>query len=160
MPLVVAVAPNGAITGGFALRITEEETAAAFVSSGTAACLKGIQARKLVLLCVVPADARELPLGVREFKASAEYGPATEIVSIRADDPAEARFLQTLKIQPASSTVTALIAPPGNVLGTFDHTATRQHFIDRLKSAPNSCCPGGKCGPGGCCPGGKCDPKK
>jgi hypothetical protein len=158
MPLVVAVAPNGAITGGFPLKVTEQEVARAFVSPGMAACLKGTQARKLVLLCVQPAGVRDLPAGVREFKADAQYGPATEVVTVRADDPAEAGFLQALKIQPASSTVTAFLAPPGSLLGTFDDTVTRQQLVEKLKTAQNSCCPGGKCGPGGCCPGGKCTP--
>lgn len=161
MPLVVAVAPNGAITGGFPLRLTEQDVNRAFVSPGTAACLRGTQARKLVLLCVQPAGVQDLPPGVREFKADAQYGPATEVVTVRADDPAEAGFLQALKVRPASSTVTAFLAPPGSLLGTFDHTVTRQQFVEKLKSAQNSCCPGGKCGPGGCCcPGGKCDPKQ
>jgi hypothetical protein len=160
MPLVVAVAPNGAITGGFPLKLTEQEANGAFVSPGTAACLKGTQSRKLVLLCVQPAGVQELPAGVREFKADAQYGPATEVVAVRADDPAEAGFLQALKIRPASSTVTAFLAPPGSLLGTFDHTVTKQQFVEKLKSAQNSCCPGGKCGPGGCCAGGKCNPKQ
>ncbi len=159
MPLVVAVAPNGAITGGFPLKLTEQEVARAFVSPGTAACLKVTQARKLVLLCVQPAGVQELPPGVREFKADAQYGSATEVVTVRADDPAEAGFLQALKIPSTSSTVTAFLSPPGSLLGTFDHTVTKQQFVEKLKSAQNSCCPGGKCGPGGCCPGGKCDHK-
>lgn len=40
MPLVLAVAPNGAITGGFPVKLTEKDVAAAFVSPTTAACLK------------------------------------------------------------------------------------------------------------------------
>jgi hypothetical protein len=160
MPLVVAVAPNGAITGGFPLKLTDQEVSGAFVSPGTAACLTATQARKLTLLCVQPAGVRELPPGVREFKADAQYGPATEVVTVQAGDPAEAGFLQALKIRPASSTVTAFIAPPGSLLGTFDHTATKQQFVERLQSAQNSCCPRGKCGPGGCCPGGKCNPNQ
>jgi hypothetical protein len=161
MPLVVAVAPNGAITGGFPLKLTEQDVAAAFVSPGTAACLKGTQARKLVLLCVQPSGTRELPIGIRDFKADTQLGPATEIVTIQADDPTEAGLLKALKIAPAATTVTALIIPPGSSLGNFDHTATKQQLVDRLKSAPNTCCPDGKCGPGGCCcPGGKCNPKQ
>jgi hypothetical protein len=159
MPLVLAVAPNGAITGAFPLKVTEQDVAGAFVSPATAACLRATQARKLVLLCVQPAKVQELPLGVREFATDAQYGPATEVVAVQNNDPAEAGFLQALKIQPASSTVVALIAPPGSLLGTFDQTASKQQFVEKLKNAHNSCCPGGKCGPGGCCPGGRCGPK-
>lgn len=154
MPLVLAVAPNGAITGGFPSKLTEENVAGAFVSPGTAACLKVSQSRKLVLLCVRPAGVKDLPPAVREFKADSQYGPTTEVVTIQASDPAEAGFLKALKIQTTTSTITALIAPPGSLLGTFDNTATKQQFVEKLKAAQNSCCPGGKCCPGGCCPSG------
>jgi hypothetical protein len=160
MPLVLAVAPNGAITGGFPLKLTEQDIARAFVSPGMAACLKATQSRKLVLLCVQPTGATELPLGVREFKADATYGSATEIVAIRANDAAEAGFLQSLQIDPTATGAVAFLTPPGNLLGTFESTVAKQQLVDKLKAAQSSCCPGGKCGPGGCCPGGKCEPKQ
>jgi hypothetical protein len=159
MPLVVAVAPNGAVTGGFPLKLTDRDVAGAFVSPGTAACLKAVQSRKLVLLCVEPAGSLDVPQGVREFKADAQYGPATEVVRVRANDAAEAGFLKILQVRPATSTVTAFLAPPGRLLGTFDATVTRQQLVDKLRTAGSGCCPGGKCGPGGCCPGGQCGPK-
>jgi hypothetical protein len=160
MPIVLAVAPNGAITGGFPLKLSEKDVAGAFVSPGTAACLKATQARKLVLLCVQPAGARDLPAGVKEFKADAGYGPATEVITIAATDPTEAGFLQALQIQPGAVTVTAFLAPPASLLGTFAGEMTKGQLVEKLKAAQCSCCPGGKCGPGGCCPGGKCNPRQ
>lgn len=162
MPLVVAVAPNGAITGGFPLKLTEQDVAGAFVSPGTASCLKGAQTRKLVLLFVQPIGGSfELPAGVRAFKADQQYGPATEIVVVRADDPAEAGLLKSLQLPTRSTApVTALLAPPGRLVKAFEGEVTMQQLVDALKSAQNSCCPGGKCGPGGCCPGGKCGPNQ
>lgn len=160
MPLTLAVAPNGAVSGGFPLKLSEKDVAGAFVSPGTAACLKATQSRKLVLLCVQPAGARAVPAGVKEFKADAGYGPATEVITIGATDPAEAGFLQALQIKPGGVTVTALLVPPGSLLGTFAGEVTKQQLVEKLKAAQNSCCPGGKCGPGGCCPGGKCDSKQ
>jgi len=152
MPLVVAVAPNGAITGGFALKLTAQDVASAFVSPGMAQCLKATQARKLVLVCVQPGDGGDLPAGVREFKADSQYGPATEVVLLRSADPAEAGFLKELQINTqANQPVTAFLCPPGNLLGTFPGAVTKQQLIDKLAIAKNSCCPGGKCGPGGCC---------
>jgi hypothetical protein len=160
MPLVLAVAPNGAITGGFPLKLTEQDIAGAFVSPGTAACLKGAQARKLVLLCVQPAQGTAgLPGGVAEMKADPQYGPATEVVTIRADDAAEANLLKVLGLNPkAGAVTTALLVPPGRRLAIFDGPFTKEQVAERLRSAQGGCCPGGKCGPGGCCPGGKCGP--
>jgi hypothetical protein len=156
MPLVLAVAPNGAVTGGFPLKIAEQEVAGAFVSPGMADCLKATQARKIVLLSVRPAGA-ELPTGVKEFKADAKFGPVTEVVTIRADDADEAGFLKTLGIK--TTTVTAILVPPGSLLGTFDGPVTKGQLIEKV-NAGNSCCPGGKCGPGGCCPPAKAEPKR
>lgn len=158
MPLVVAVAPNGAITGGFPLKLTEQDVAGAFVSHGTASCLKAAQARKLVLLCVQPAGvAAGLPAGVSEVKADPQYGPATEIVIVRADDASEAGLLKMLELNPKSQGMTtALLVPPGRRLAVFEGAFTKAQVADKLKTAQGGCCPGGKCGPGGCCPGGKC----
>lgn len=152
MPLAVALAPNGAITGGFPLKLTDKDVAGAFVSPGQAACLKAVQSRKLVLLCVLPAGAPgTLPEGVRAFQADTRYGPATEVVAVRANDSAEADFLKALRVSPATVIpVTALLAPPGRLLGSFPGPVTRQQLVDRV-SAPQGCCPGGKCCPGGCC---------
>ena len=47
MPLVLAIAPNGAITGGYPLKLTEQDVASSFVSPGMATCLKGTQAASL-----------------------------------------------------------------------------------------------------------------
>lgn len=151
MPLVLAIAPNGAVTGGFPLKLTEKDVAGAFVSPGQAACLKAVQARKLVLLCVLPAGVGAVPEGVREFQVDARFGPVTEVVTVRADDRGEAGFLKDLQASPAMAVpLTALLAPPGRQLASFQGQVTRQQILEKV-TAPQGCCPGGKCGPGGCC---------
>jgi hypothetical protein len=153
MPLVLAIAPNGAITGGFPLKVTEQDVAGAFVSPGTASCLKATQERKLVLLCVQPASARGTPAGVSDFKADPQYGPATEVVTVRADDAAEASLFQRLQLRPNGTVLTALLVPPGNLLGSFEGAVSKQQLVEKLSaSQAGGCCPGGKCGPGGCGP--------
>ena len=52
LPLVLAIAPCGAITKGFTGKFTEEQLGAAYVSPCTQQCLKALQDNKLVLLCV------------------------------------------------------------------------------------------------------------
>jgi hypothetical protein len=152
MPLVLAVAPNGAVTGAFALQLAEQDVARAFVTPGQARCLKAVQARKVALLCVLPAGAGpEAPAGAREFQADPRFGPSTEVLTLRADDTAEAGFLRALRIDPRTAVpVTVLLAPPGRVLGTFPGAVSKKQLVEKV-TAPQSCCPGGKCGPGGCC---------
>ena len=80
MPLVVALAPNGAITKGCPVKFDEKQLREAFVSPCTAACMKALQNRKLVLLCVQnhKTQFNQVALrGVQEFQADARFARAT-----------------------------------------------------------------------------------
>src|SRR5512133_2691229 len=52
MPLMLVLAPNGAITGGFTKQVDEGKLTGAMVGPSTAACLKALQDKKYVLLCL------------------------------------------------------------------------------------------------------------
>ena len=53
MPMVLAIAPSGAITKAFTKTFDEKELRTAFVSPCTERCLKALQNRKLVFVCIV-----------------------------------------------------------------------------------------------------------
>lgn len=157
MPLVLAIAPNGAVTKGLPGRFDENQLRQALVSHGTAECMKGLQDRKLVLLCVQPASPQvrqvSLQKGVQEFTADREYGPSAKVVVLNPSDTAETPFLKSLQVDPQTTVpVTVLMAPPGALMGTFSGEVTKEQLVAKLKSAQSGCCPGGKCGPGGCGP--------
>ena len=157
MPLVLAIAPCGAITKAFTKAFDENQLRTAFVSSCTQLCLKALQDRKLVLACVVdqanPQDPVTIPKAAEDFKADSKYGPATEIVLINARDEGEAAFLRDFQVDPrAPKPVIVFLAPPGAVIGKFNGTTTKQQLIAQLVSAQSNPCAGGKCGPGGCGP--------
>ncbi|HBO44404.1 MAG TPA: hypothetical protein DD670_10825, partial [Planctomycetaceae bacterium] len=103
MPLILAVAPNGAITKGFPLKCTKEQLQQAFVSPCTAECLKCLQDRKLVLLCVQSERTQHNQVaseGARDFKADARFTKVTEIVTVNPEDGDETALLQELKVDP------------------------------------------------------------
>ena len=157
LPLVLAIAPNGAITKGFPLKCDETQLLKAMVSPVTAECLKALQSRKLVLLCIQTRSPyfRQVSLqpGVADFVADTRFAGATEIVSLDPADPAEASFLQNLQVDPRSNTtVTVLLAPPGSVVGKFAGTVSKEQLVAKLQTAQSNPCAGGKCGPGGCGP--------
>jgi len=157
MPLVLAVAPCGAVTKAFTGNFDETQLRTAYVSPCTQLCLKALQDRRLVLVCVVDQTAQQgpapIPPCVQEFKADPQYGPATEVVLLNAQDQAEATFLRELQVDPrVPKPVTVFLAPPGSLIGTFDGTATKQQLVAKLVSAQSNPCAGGKCGPGGCGP--------
>lgn len=157
MPLVLAIAPCGAITKGFAGAVDEKQLRTAFVSPCTQLCLKAMQDRKLTFICVVEqADGQSpvaIPKGVDDFKADEKFGRATEVIRLNAKEPSEASFLKDLQVDPNWQTpVVVFMAPPGSVIGRFNASVTKPQLISKLTESQNNPCAGGKCGPGGCCP--------
>jgi len=157
MPLVLAVAPCGAITKAFTKAFDENQLRTALVSPCTQLCLKALQSRKLVLCCVVdqagPQDPVTIPQAVADFKADAQYGPATEIVLVNARDEGETAFLRDFQIDPKSpKPVIVFLAPPGAMIGKFNGTATKRQLVAQLVAAQSNPCAGGQCGPNGCGP--------
>ena len=166
MPLVLAIAPNGAVTKGLPVSFNEQQLQDAMVSHGTATCLKALQDRKLVLLCVKNQAGPNTFQGVHEFAQDPRFATSSQIVTIDAADPSEEGFLQSLKVNPAGNKgVTVVLTPPGQPVATFTEDASKDQIVERLTASSSSCCPGGKCGPGGqcgpgqqCAPGQKCGP--
>lgn len=161
MPLALAIAPNGAVTGGFPTTFKEDDLLDAFASPCLENCMGALQKGKLVFLCVQNASTTsndDALKGVNEFKADAGYGSATEIVMLDPSDSAEAAFLGDLQIDPKTSVaVTTLLVPPGSPIAQFEGATNKDQLVATLQKA-GTCGPGG-CGPGGCGPGG-CSPQQ
>lgn len=151
MPLVLALAPNGAITQGFPTKFTENDLRQGFVSAGTSRCLKALQDRKFVLLCVQNQRTQfnQAALqGVRDYKADTRFASSTEIVTLDPTDQKEAGFLNSLKVNPATQTaVTVVLSPPGSSVAQFSGPVSKDQIVAKIASSKSSCCPGGKCGP-------------
>ena len=161
MPLVLAIAPNGAVMGGFQTKFEENDLLAAFGSPCTEQCIKSLQDGKLVLLCVQNGSTKsneEALQGVNEFKADEKYASATEVVMLDPTDSAETSFLGDLNIDTKTTVATtAFLAPPGAMIAAFKGATTKDALMAALQQANSACGPGG-CGPGGCGPSG-CAPK-
>jgi len=154
MPVVLAIAPNGAITGCYPLNFNENSLRKGIASPGLAACLKGIQDHKLVLLCIQNSSmpsAQSVKSAATGFKVNRQYGAATVVINIDPTDPSEHKLLSSLKIDPKTpNTVTVLMAPPGRSVARFEGDLTTEQIVAKIK-ASSTCGPGG-CGPGGCGP--------
>jgi hypothetical protein len=151
MPLVLAIAPNGAVTKALAGQFTEDQLKQAFVSPCTAECMKGLQERKLVLLCVrqqpPPGKPTPLPQNVRDFTADEQYAKTSKVVVLNLGDAAETDFLKSLQVDPQTITpVTVMMAPPAAVIGSYTDDVTKDQLIAKLKAAQS-----GGCGPGCSC---------
>lgn len=161
MPLVLAIAPSGAITGGFPTQVDKQKLLDAFASPCTEECTIQLQENKLVFVCVQNGDTKlndDALKGVREFQADARFSQATKIVMLDPTDTAEAGFLKDLQIDPATETaVTVFLAPPGMPVAMYEGATSKDELVATLEKASSACGPGG-CGPGGCGPSG-CPPQ-
>ena len=157
MPFALAFAPNGAVTGGFKGEdVTEERLRDAVAGPGLQQCLKALQARRLVLVCLQNGrtQANDAAMkGVNEFKADPKYGGLTDIVKVDPSDAKEAKLLAQLQADPqAKEAFTALLAPPGVMVAKVSGPTTKDALMASLQKATSSCAPGAG---SGCCPPAK-----
>ncbi|MFM8496716.1 MAG: hypothetical protein ACKOEM_14550 [Planctomycetia bacterium] len=164
MPLVLAIAPNGAVTKAWPLDFQAATAGDGIVSDGAASCMKALQGNKMVLVSVqnsTTSHAGEALEAAAGFLADPRFAQAAENVVLDPADPAEATFLASLKVSPTTDkAITVLLAPPGNPVATFVGAVSTAAIVAKVTDAKSGCCPDGKCGPGQCCPGGKCGPSQ
>lgn len=139
MPMVLAVHPNGAVTGHFTRQVSEANLAQCLVSPKKAECMKGLQQNQMVLLCVQTAPDQAVAQGVREFQADPQFAKRTQIVTAQRNDPNETAFMAELKIAPQTAPVTVFMAPPGVMVGTFPATTSKEKLAAALTAAGKCC---------------------
>ncbi len=152
MPLILILAPNGAVMGGFpTMQLTDDARLVDAVGcKASEQTMKALQQKNMVLLCCQGKSTKEndgAMRGVEEFVKDAKYSPTTAVVTIDPSDPAAAKFLTQVGMDPkASVATTALLAPPGSVAGTFQGALTKDKLVAAVQAAATP--------KGGCCPGG------
>jgi hypothetical protein len=158
MPLLLAIAPNGAVTGGYPTRVEAQDLKDAFVSPITTQLLKAFQDQKLLFLCVQNSKtefSKEAMQGVRAFKQDERFAADTEIIVVDPVEKAESQLLSDLRIDPETEeAVTVFFAPRRGNIGQFRGATNLDELVATLVAAMTGC---GSCGPGGCGPSG-CGP--
>ena len=140
MPAVAVLAPNGAVCSVLPQRVSDKQLLACIVSPGQAKCLKALQDGRIVALCAQPSANAEIPAGVRQFQADKLYSNRTEVVSVLASDPGEAKFLKQLRVPTNQRTsVVAFMAPPGVMVGVFNGNVTHSELAQKLAAAGKCC---------------------
>jgi hypothetical protein len=149
MPMVLAIAPTGAATRAFPKKFDEAQLQEAFVSPCTAKCMRAIQDRHTVLLCVQNGKTQsnqEAMQGVAAFKADPQYTRGTDIVTLNPADEAEQPFLKALQVDPQTPVaVTLLVMPPGAPVARFAGAVTKPEIEAKVKAAGSTCGPGCNC---------------
>lgn len=145
MPMVMAVAPNGAVTGAFSKRATKEALAGCIVSPKKAECMAALQQDKLVLLCLQEQPGEALPAAIEEWVADPFFADRTRVMTVTMSDSAEAGFLESMQVDPKQSgPLTVFLAPPGVMVGKFPPSATKEELATKLAAA-GKCCDDANC---------------
>ena len=140
MPLVVAVAPNGAVTRAIQSRLTAEVVAEAIVSPALADCMKAMQDGKTVVLLVNPQGDEPTPLGAAEFLSDADFRDRSALVRVASQDPAEGEFLQHLGLTTQEENgCVVMLAPPGVLVGKFAVDVSFADMASELHAAGKCC---------------------
>jgi hypothetical protein len=141
MPLVLCVAPNGAVTGAMVGKVNKKAVEAALVTPTMTRCMKSLQAGKIVVVHVQSDATLPLPSGATEFLADPAFQQRAATESFLVNDPAEARFLSDMELDPAtvSGSSVVVLAPPGTLVGKFPATATAAEIAAKLHAAGKCC---------------------
>lgn len=137
MPLVIAIAPNGAVTGATPKKVTKEQLAQSFVTPSMAQCMKAMQSGRLALLCAVGDGPATLSDVAQAFAGDIQFKDRTEIVLCRVSDRAETELLKELRVERVGDVV--LFAPPGVLVGKFSAGASKEEVAAALHQAGKCC---------------------
>lgn len=141
MPLILCVAPNGAITSAVTQPLTDEIVEVALVTPVMANCMKALQSGKIVMVHVKPEAKSPLPAAVNHFVADAHYKERTEVISVVPTDTAENRFFKDMDIDRSTlrDSLVIVLAPPMAFIGKFPATATKEQIAAALHAAGKCC---------------------
>jgi hypothetical protein len=141
MPLVLCIAPNGAITGAFARQINVAAVENSLVTPAMAEATKAMQDKKIVVVHVKADPQTPLPAGAVALIADPTFAGRVATVDVELGDPLESRFVSEMKINTADVKGSQLVvfAPPGVDVGKFPATATKDDLTTALHAAGKCC---------------------
>ncbi len=147
LPLVLVLAPNGVVTGGFPKTITAEQLKQSMgVSDLMLKTLKPLQKQKVTLVALQNASTRfsaESWAGVNEFANDPQYKQF--VAAIKADPSAQGsqEFIKQCQlISPLAEATVVVLLPPGRIGKVFTGKVIKTDILAALQScAGGSCCP-------------------
>lgn len=147
LPIILVLAQNGSVAGGFLLsQATPERLVATIPSPKKAEVLKALGSNKSVFIVASSKSMNQKSDIVNTCaQACIEMQQNAKIIEIDLDDPKENSFLTELKIDRSLTTPTTfVINSKGQVTGKFDGEVNSTELVATAK----------KVSAGGCCPGG------
>ena len=149
LPVILVLAENGSVTGGFALsQATPENLVNLIPSPKKAEVLKALGDKKSVFIVATSKTmtAKSDILGTCA-QACVEMQQNAKVIEIDLDDPKEAEFLTELKIDRSlTNPQTFVINSKGQVMGKFDGNVNSAALVASAKKVSAGCGPGSGCG--------------
>lgn len=141
MPMVLCVAPNGAVTGGITRQITDEAIEKVLVTPAMTEATKALQDKRIVVIHTKRDPRIALPAGAAGFVADPAFKERTTVVNVGLDDPVEARFVKEMEFKPeeVSDSMVVVLAPPGVLVGKYQGTVTADTIAADLHAAGKCC---------------------
>ena len=141
MPTVIGLAPNGAVTGIFQMKVSEKQLDSAILTPQYSEMVKKLQEQKIAVVCLHPAGGGTVPAGVKQLEADENLKDHVVRVNASADDAKEARFFQRMFVKPDIQEPAVLVfAPPGVFVGRFNARVSGQELASAIhKSGQCSC---------------------
>jgi len=152
LPVILALAPNGAVTKAFTKPADAAALRKAFVSETTARMLKALQDGKLVALCVQGDNTQhnqESMDAAREFAADESLEGQAEVMRLDPGSRGEAPLLEQCNLSPTLREASiVLLVPPNTLVATVPGATTKAKLLSALQQGLAAC--GSGCGPSGC----------
>ena len=141
MPTVMGVAPNGAVTGVYQLKVTPQQLDSAILTPGYSRMVKKLQEQKIAVVCLQPARGGFVPAGVTQLEADSHLKNHVVRVSASANDASETRFFERMRVpKDIREPAVLLFAPPGVFLGRFDADVSAQQLADAIHKSGKCAC--------------------
>jgi hypothetical protein len=153
LPLILVFASNGAITGGFEQKVTQEQLNKTLVSELVAKVIKAVRERKVAVVSLQNLKTKfnaESSKVADAFANDPKLKGNVEIIQGDPDDLKNQEFLTQCEIKkPVSTSTLVLLAPPsGAILGAFSgDSVTKDDLINALTPPGGGCGSSGGCGP-------------
>ena len=149
LPVLLVFAPNGAVTGGFPQKVTEEQLSSSMVPKLIMDILKTVQARKIALVLLQNSKTKynaETALTADEFARDPRLNGYVDIIKQDPSDEEIKDFLKQCNIaNTTEEAATVLVVPPGQIGGVYSGKTTKNTLIAGLASCSSGC--GSGCGP-------------
>lgn len=141
MPLILTIAPNGAITGAFLSRVDLALLEKSLVSEVEADCMKSLQEGKIVFVCIQDQSTtnnKEAMQGVNDYINDGNQ-KTTHVITVSPNDKKLKSFLEKLGVFDAPATATTYLLKPPGVIGAKFEGATSKEKI-KIIACTKGCC--------------------